>query len=199
MAIWGLQMDTRYCRLFFTYFMLFWWLDKSYWVQIHLLSHLVGSILSVPRTVVNDPSWKSLNIACYYPKFMLHPLLSLTLFWSRTIYFGQKTLHGSSADKISLKHVIYFRFWKLRGGGGSRRPYWNKTTLCTGFFFCVPLGLSSEGHTCRKVLTFYLPLWRHDRVWPCDVTRGHSSEKSEKSTGVVGSWEKARASQTAAR
>jgi hypothetical protein len=48
---------------------------------------------------------------------------------------------------LICKHVIYFLFRKAGGGGGvSMSPYRNKTTPCTGFFFCIPLGILSILH-----------------------------------------------------
>ena len=82
---------------------------------------------------------------------MLCPSLSLTLWWSCTIYFSQKTLHGSSADKISLKHVIYFHFWKLRGGrGGPGDLIKIKQPRVQGFFFAYPLPCTADKTITRK-------------------------------------------------
>ena len=38
-----------------------------------------------------------------------------------------------------------FPFLEGRGGGGSARPYPNKRTSCTRFFFCIPLGQTLIG------------------------------------------------------
>jgi hypothetical protein len=48
---------------------------------------------------------------------------------------------------LICKHMIYFLFKKAGGGGGvSMSPYRNKTTPCTGFFFCIPLGETPSDH-----------------------------------------------------
>ena len=38
--------------------------------------------------------------------------------------------------------LFLFLEGKGGGGGGSARPYPNKRTSCTRFFFCIPLGIS---------------------------------------------------------
>ena len=38
------------------------------------------------------------------------------------------------------------------GGGGTMRPYRNKTTPCTGFFFCTPLGYVNRTHGQQRSL-----------------------------------------------
>jgi hypothetical protein len=51
--------------------------------------------------------------------------------------------------------VIYFLFRKAGGGGGvSMSPYRNKTTPCTGIFFCIPLGSG-----CSLSLVGFCGLW----------------------------------------
>jgi hypothetical protein len=52
---------------------------------------------------------------------------------------------------LICKHVIYFLFRKAGGGGGvSMSPYRNKTTPCTGFFFCIPLAWHGEDDVARQ-------------------------------------------------
>ena len=47
-----------------------------------------------------------------------------------------------SSEGFSKLTCDLFPFLEGRGrGGGSARPYPNKRTLCTRFFFCIPLDM----------------------------------------------------------